>query len=389
MRRSLIASAFMGIVLAAGVFLLTSCKVGPNRGPAPVTHTPVASQPTTSPAATTGPTIYTQWPFDAKEARRRQNETAKAWGVRKEITLELDPKVKMKLVLIPPGRFIMGTGLDQDPGRQEPAHEVVISRPFYMGICHVTRAQFAVFARETNFVTNMEKRGQSRRVDDKGHAVIQLPDGTLVPDPRPDVNWRKPGFDQSVDHPAVCITYDDAMAFCEWLSNLSGRNVSLPTEAQWEYAARAGVDRLYLWGDNPDDGKGWCNAADASARKIFGAAGAPLASTWNLAWRTFKWDDGYAFTSPVGKFRCNNFGLYDILGNARQCCEDVYDPSFYFRSPREDPCRPPNEEGEQSRVVRGASYASAPRVCRLAYRAPQRHDLVGADIGFRVVVPVK
>ncbi len=390
MRRNLLAFALPGIVFATSGFLLTSCKVVPNNGPTPVTHTPVASQPAITPAVTAGPTIYTEWPFDAKEARRRQDETAKAWGVKKEITLELAPKVKMKLVLIPAGRFIMGTEHDTELGFQEPAHEVVITKPFYMGTYHVTKGQFAVFVRNTKFRTAMEKTGlRASMVNARGQPIIMLPDGSSVlAPPLPHISWRNPGFDQSDDHPAVCISHDDATAFCEWLTQKSGRTVGLPTEAQWEYAARAGVATVYLWGDNPDDGKGWCNAADASLKKKAVALCRPD-SQWNEQWRTFTWDDGFVYTSPVGEFKANNFGLFDMLGNARQACIDLWDPMFYLTSPREDPVRLATRVPASGVVLRGGSYLSAPRDCRLGYRDPRGGSPGYTDMGFRVVVPVK
>ena len=162
----------------------------------------------------------------------------------------------------------------------------------------------------------------------------------------------------------VCVSQADAKTFCSWLTKKTGRTVKLPTEAQWEYAARAGMNTDYLWGNDPDDGKGWCNASDESLKSLMKTSFPERAKNGGLF---FRWDDSYAFTSPVGKFKCNNFGLSDMQGNAYPWCEDRWDLLFYSKSPTEDPMCP-YKEGQPC-VYRGGSFLHGPQECGLVMRS--------------------
>jgi formylglycine-generating enzyme required for sulfatase activity len=307
-------------------------------------------------------TFYAQWPFDATEAAQRQGETATALGVPKEAALDLGKGVSMKLNLIPAGRFMLGSP-NQEKGRQQdesPLHEVRISTPFYMGASNVTRGQFAAFVKETGYKTDVEKGGD-----------VVVWDGFDLKTVK-GVPWNKPGFDQTDEHPVLCVSYNDAVAFCKWLSDKTGRAVKLPTEAQWEYAARAGTSTLYIWGDNPDGGKGWCNGNDLTAKKKFSDKG-----------EYFNWDDGYLYTSPVAKFKPNAFGLYDTHGNAAVWCGDWYDKDYYAKSPRTDPQGPAYGK---TRVVRGGCWGHYPVHDRSAYRLGLEPANGFNYVGFRVVV---
>ncbi len=186
-------------------------------------------------------------------------------------------------------------------------------------------------------------------------------------------SWRKPGFDQKGDHPVVQVSWNDATAFCDWLSKKSGKAVGLPTEAQWEYACRAGTKTAYPWRDNPDYGKGWANCADQSLKK--GLPNVPAASTF------FSWDDGFVFTSPVASFKANAFGLYDMTGNAWQWCQDrLWD---YDKGAVTDPAG----GGPGSlRVQRGGSWFTLPENCRAACRGSDLPSRQHDNVGFRVAV---
>lgn len=348
------------------------------------TAKPAVSQPASVPAS--GPTaspaeVYTAWPFDANEAARRQDETAKALGVPKELVLKLDANVSMKLVLIPAGKFVMGSS-DEEQVRlrneadaagsragnwfkhEGPLHEVTISKPFYMGVYHVIRGQFTAFTCDSCYRTEDEGWGWAIAID--GNGVEGLVGGA---------SWKKPGFEQTDEHPVVCVSRNDAVAFCKWLSKKTGKTVTLPTEARWEYACRAGTTTAYQWGDNPDEGKGWCNAADQSYTKRFTHSKLP-----------FSWDDGYFFTSPVGKFKPNAFGLYDMHGNAIQWCSDFYDANYYTNEKSVDP------QGPRSGlyyVLRGGSWSGIPRYCRSANRTRSSPQGGSCVVGFRVVVEIE
>ena len=146
----------------------------------------------------------------------------------------------------------------------------------------------------------------------------------------------------------------------------------LPTEAQWEYACRAGTKTAYPWGDNPDDGKGWANCADQSLKKKI-----PNQEHWAF----FSWDDNFVFTSPVGSFKANAFGLYDMIGNAWEWCQDRY--GDYEKGAATDPTGPDNGV---LRVLRGGSWLNGPWLCRSARRCRINPDCRIDYLGFRVVV---
>ncbi len=168
------------------------------------------------------------------------------------------------------------------------------------------------------------------------------------------------------------VSWNDARAFCDWLSKKSGKTVTVPTEAQWEYACRGGTKTAYPWGDNPDDGKGWANCSDQSLKKKI-----PNQEHWAF----FSWDDGYVFTSPVASFKANAFGLYDMNGNACQWCQDHY--GDYDKGAATDPT---GADAGGLRVLRGGSWSFNPWCCRSAVRVRIFPVYRCGDVGFRVAV---
>ena len=254
----------------------------------------------------------------------------------------------MKLTLIPAGEFMMGSpeGEAGAEANEHPQHRVRITRPFYLGTYSVTRGQFAKFVAATNYKTDKEKDGNGKR--GSGSASGPDADGSAE---KADSTWRNPGFPQTDEHPVVEVSWNDAVAFCKWLSNQEGKKYRLPTEAEWEYACRAGTTTAYFFGDNS----------------------AELAE---FAHHT------HDSTAPVGTLRPNPFGLYDIIGNSWQWCADWYGADYYKKSPADDPPGPPTGA---VRVERGGSWRSGPARCRSAVRdffGPGHH---GYRIGFRVV----
>ncbi len=275
----------------------------------------------------------------------------------RSLELRLDGNVTMKMVLIPSGEFEMGSedGLNDE----RPPHPVAISRPFYMAMYHVTRGQFAAFIADSSYRTDAERGGHSQGWDGVSgwRELLRL-------------TWKKPGFTQTEMHPVVCISHNDAVAFCEWLSRKAGRTITLPTEAQWEFACRGGTDA------NPSgrylvDGGAWCNGADQACRRAL-----------RIGTDYFAWDDGFAFTSPVGSFLPNYFGLFDMQGNAMQWCSDWYGKDYYANCDPLDPAGPPTGS---RRVMRGGAWCSLAQVTRLTYRAQAAPDERADYYGFRVV----
>ena len=295
---------------------------------------------------------------------------------------EFTNSIGMKLVRIPAGKFWMGSSdaevekitrsnppyLDLcNPKWESPRHEVEISRPFHLGVYEVTVGQFRQFVRETRYKTTAERTGQGARqipgADSSSHVV-------------PGLDWRNPGYPQTDDYPVTEVSWADAKAFCDWLSKKEGRRYDLPTEAQWEYACRAGTATRFSTGDDEASLKGYANVADATVAPKGGPD-----SNWGKWAARFK--DGYAQSAPVGKFRPNAFGLYDMHGNVWDWCRDRFDGTYYSRSPRRDPLGP---VGNGIHPIRGGSWFTLPIHCRSTAKVPVDASSTNNDIGFRVVL---
>jgi formylglycine-generating enzyme required for sulfatase activity len=283
-----------------------------------------------------------------------------------ELTLQLDRDSTMELKLIPAGAFSMGTP-ESDQMKQPaetPQHEVVFAKPFYIGATEVTRRQFGAFVAQAGYQTDAEKRGWGNYY--AGAVVNKLPGR----------NWSNPGYEAGLDHPVACVTWDDAKAFCAWLSVKTGRSLRLPTEAEWEYACRAGTTTRYQWGDDSADGAGWANVSEQSLKEALPLRVAGINSKGACNWR-----DGYAFTSPVRRFHANAWGLFDMHGNLWEWCADWYQQHYYKAADHVDPSGP--DAGSQ-RVIRGGCFDESPREFRSAARFGVNPDCADFGIGFRV-----
>ena len=289
--------------------------------------------------------------------------------------------IGMKLVEIPAGEFMMGMGETPEAlakvfpmykGRRIDtltdmiAHKVRITRPFQMGACEVTIAQFKRFVEETGYQTEPERDGT-------GGYGVDLKTKVWSDSRRKEYSWRNTGFPQGDDHPVVNITFADAGAFCKWLSDKEHKTYRLPTEAEWEYACRAGTTTRYNFGDDPELLAKYANTYDASSAEVF-----PAWAEWSI-----KAKDGYPFTAPVGSFLPNAFGLYDMHGNVWEWCSDRYAEDYYAKSPVDDP-KGPETGGRRSR--RGGGWHVWPMYCQSFFRnynTPQSRYL---NLGLRVVV---
>ncbi len=214
------------------------------------------------------------------------------------------PTLGMELKLIKPGTFLMGSPEDE-AGRfddEGPQHEVEITKAFYLGVYPVTKGQFAAFVKDDGYLTDAEKDGT-------GGFGFNTTQGRW--EQKPEYTWRHPGFSEEDDHPVVEVSWNDAQAFCAWLSKKEGKVYELPTEAEWEYACRAGTTTRFWCGDGDAGLHHRVNIADASLKANVDPEAAENS--------TFvPWDDGYTFTSPVGHFKANPWGLYDMGGNVWQ-----------------------------------------------------------------------
>jgi formylglycine-generating enzyme required for sulfatase activity len=251
---------------------------------------------------------------------------------------EITNSIGMKLVRIEAGTFRMGSPASEEgrDGDEGPQHEVEITRPFYLGKYAVTVEQFRTFVQDTGYRTDAEK------------VTAKFPELAPVT-----FTWKNPGIKQGANHPVAYVSYNDALAFCRWLSHKEGSTYRLPTEAEWEYCCRAGSKTRFASGDTEESLKGVANLSSSAS-------------------------------TPVGTFKPNAWGLYDMEGNVSQWCSDWYDKDFYENSPKRDP-EGPARGG--TRIVRGTSWVDQRPLARCAQRLRNGPDNpLNVPHGFRVVL---
>ena len=273
-----------------------------------------------------------------------------------------------EMVAINPGSYQMGSTAEEEVrenvfplGRAYPTpnHLVQIGHRFALGKYDVTRGEYAAFVHDT---------GYHALANCTGYAVQerfnQTPSG---------FDWRNPGFPQTDRDPVVCVNWDDIHAYMVWLSERTHHHYRLPNEAEWEYAVRAGTSTLRYWGDSLADACHQANVEDLTylrSKKI-----QPSMVDH------FDCSDGYVYTSPVGSFRPNGFGLYDAFGDVEQFVEDCWNYNYSGA--------PSNGTAWLTgdcvlRVTRGGSFRSPPKLVRAAYRSNLPNFIRSDNVGFRV-----
>ncbi|HVF35568.1 MAG TPA: formylglycine-generating enzyme family protein, partial [Candidatus Saccharimonadia bacterium] len=270
-----------------------------------------------------------------------------------------------ELVVLPIGSFTLGSP-ESERGRKAsegPAHEVQIARAFALGRHEVTVSQFRRFARAAEYQTDAERAGSSTFYDESNG---RLTAGRGV-------DWKDDyrGKRARDDDPVVHVSFNDAVAYVAWLSERTGKRYRLPSEAEWEYAERAGSRERYAWG------------VSSPTRVIGNFTGDGDRSESGRTWtRAFpRYNDGYWGPAPSGKFAANAFGLFDVSGNVSEWVEDCWHDS-YLRAPVDGSAWV--NPGCGRRVVRGGSWGSAPEQTRSAFRLNAAADTRSARVGFRV-----
>lgn len=301
-------------------------------------------------------------PFDAATARKHQEAWAKHLGTQ----VETVNSVGAKMMLIPPGEFLMGSTDEQVEAalnaakeikadqatkdriqkNERPQHKVVITKPFLMSATEVTIGQFKKFS-ATGYITEAEKTDAAAKAAPPPVEVGQPP-------PKPVETYINPGYVVSDDLPAAFVTWNDAVAYCKWLSEQEKTTYRLPTEAEWEYACRAGTTTQYSFGD-------------------------AAALLDQYAW--YGGRTGYG-AHPVGKKLSNAFGLHDMHGNLYEWCGDYFDEKWYAASPPNDPKGPTIGS---NRVLRGGFWNYFASYCRSATRNGSTPSSRVNHNGFRCV----
>jgi formylglycine-generating enzyme required for sulfatase activity len=282
------------------------------------------------------------WPFDAAEAARRQA----AMKLPPALKIDLEEGKPLELALIPGGEFVMGEAAGE--ADEVPVCGVKIDKPFYMGVVEITNAQYASFdPKHDSGVISMTGKDHS----DPGFPVNQP------------------------NQPVVRVTWSEALEFCKWLSQKTGKKFTLPTEAQWEWACRAGTVSPFFYGDRNTDFSKFANLADASLNQLDRGDAPP----WHP--RDGRFNDGSGVTCDVGRYQPNAWGLHDMHGNAGEWTLSSYRPYPYDNNDgRNDP------NSAEMKTVRGGSWYDRPIHARSASRLPYRPWQAVYNVGFRVVL---
>jgi len=264
------------------------------------------------------------------------------------------------MVALPSGSFLMGSPENERGryGQEGPQHPVSVPS-FALGRYEVTRGEFTHFVTETGHAT--------------GPCAYWISGfGNVRQDYDLDLHNPSHGHQQTARHPVTCVSFDDAKAYVDWLAKKTGRAYRLPSEAEWEYAARAGTTSRYFWGDEVGLACDHANGHDVVSQRTNGFNSAPLPC-----------DDGYGMTAPVGSFGANAFSLFDMAGNLWEWVDDHYRKTYEGAPADGSPWLSPTGA---ARVLRGGSWEDEPRALRSAHRIWSRPGSRLNSNGFRVAL---
>ena len=279
----------------------------------------------------------------------------------------LDCEVCPEMVVIPAGQVTLGSHADEaySTSRDRPKQRARIRENFAMAKTEVTLAQFRQFMTESNHQQqSMVYQGTTyvgcNYFDGKRYGYVQRH------------SWEDPGFPQNEESPVVCVSWSDATAYAQWLSEKTGRQYRVPSTVEFEYALRAGNDTPWPWGNNPDQA---CDHANIADRTFSGR----YPSRPN-----FDCDDGYVFVARVAQFEANAFGLYDMIGNAWEWTDDCWHDDL-SKAPLDGRAYLDRDDGDcDARTPKGGGWISGPGWSRAAARSKDGQHYRSYMLGFRV-----
>ena len=256
-----------------------------------------------------------------------------------------------KMVHISKGSFTMGS--NNGDSDEKPPHRVTINYDFEIGKYEVSVGEFRAFVNDTGYETEAQK----------GDGCYVYNGTKWAKDANS--NWKNLGFPQNENHPVACVSWNDSKAYTKWLSGKTGQNYRLPTEAEWEFVARAGSQTKWSFGDNKSDLKNYGNIADSST---------------NFSWKE-SWSDGYKNTAPIGSFRANQKGVNDMHGNVWEWCEDWY-LDGYNSTPKDGSAN--HSQNKNKKVLRGGSWFNLAHNARSSIRSRSIPAYRYYSVGFRL-----
>jgi formylglycine-generating enzyme len=276
------------------------------------------------------------------------------------------------MVEIAAGRFVRGSieaealaegTPDRDARNERPRTTVTIAYRFAVSRFEVTRREFAAFAEQTRLPPSKDCLSWDRANARWGR----------FPGER---SWKSPGFEQTDDHPVVCVNWPEAKAYAEWMARRTGKPYRLMTDAEWEYVVRAGTTARRWFGDGRERVCEFANVSDADKAAALRQAIDPA--------QVFACRDGYVFTAPVGRFKPNPWGIYDLFGNAWEWTEDCFGRSYEGAPTNGSARQPASGQTCAERVMRGGAWHADPFYVRAAKHDFAPPSLRSARMGLRL-----
>lgn len=280
-----------------------------------------------------------------------------------------DPNQPPLMRVIPPGSFLMGSPEDEkdrfpDEG---PQRQVVIEQAFAISVCEITKGQFAAFVQETGYRTDAETSDGCFGLNSEKNEIER----------RQEYHWQNLGYEQTDYHPAVCISHNDANAYIAWLNLRTGLDFRLPSEAEWEYAARGRTSTRFSFGNdlNTEEQCRFANGGDETAKSQ---------PWWIESFSTVNCNDGAIYTARVGSYLPNPFGLYDMHGNVLEWTQDCWHETYDNAPLTSRPWMLHNNGNCDYRVLRGGSWFDEPGSSRSAFRDRINPVETFLSVGFRI-----